>query len=220
MHGTLAECCISGTVEDVSTRKIVCATSLALGFAFVGVLALGSEVRAGGLLGFDGEDVPLATVTVDTDTLNQAQVFAGEYVFVGGQKERDGIDAAITAAMDAVNPVVRSLGRKRLHETTQVPKRVTIELEGERAQISFDGKGHSVSLDGSAIKAESAEGEKVKVSHRMRGSSLVQLIDGIGGDRQNRFRLSSDGSRLTCDVEISSPQLPVSVEYRLTFKRQ
>lgn len=185
----------------------------------MGVFALGSDVWAGGLLGLDADDVPIAA-TVDADTLERAQAFAGEYVFVGGQKERDGIDAAIEASMAAVNPVVRSLGRKRLEETNEIPKRVTIEVEGERVRILFDGEGHTASLDGSTIKAESAQGDKVKISHRMRGSSLTEFIDGVGGDRHNRFKLNAEGTRLTLDVEIASPQLPVSVEYRLTFKRQ
>ena len=196
----------------MSLRKIVCAVSLASGLALLGIFLLGSEVRAG-----SPDESPCS---VDQATLAQVQSFDGEYVFVGGQKERDGLAAAIETSMEAVSPMVRGIGRKRLTETNPIPKRVTIEVEGENVNILLDGDGHKAGLGSAPIKTESSQGDKIKVSHRMRGSQLSQLIDGVGGDRRNDFKLNADGSRLTMDVEISSPQLPVSVNYKLTFKRQ
>jgi hypothetical protein len=186
---------------------------LALGSSLVVLLVGGvvaSEVRAG----------MTVVEALDEDTLARAQTFEGEYVFVGGQKERDGIDAAIEAAVEAVGPLVRNLGRTRLREANVVPQRLSIAVDDDRVQILFDGSGHEASLDGTAIKTESAQGDKVKVSHRMRGAQLIEFIDGVGGDRNNELKLSADGTRLTMDVEISSGQLPVPVEYRLTFKRK
>jgi hypothetical protein len=186
---------------------------LALGSSLVILLVGGvvaSEVRAGMEVVED----------VDQDTLDRAQTFEGEYVFVGGQKERDGIDAAIELAVEAVSPVVRNLGRTRLREANVVPQKVTIAVDGDRVQILFDGSGHEASLDGTAIKTQSPQGDKVKVSHKIRGSQLIEVIDGVGGDRNNAFKLNADGTRLTMDVKITSGQLPVPVEYRLTFKRK
>jgi hypothetical protein len=199
----------------VSSRKLTYAVSLpllALGSAFVILLVGGgaaSDVRA---------DMEVAET--DQDTLALAETFEGEYVFVGGQKERDGLDAAIEASVEAVNALVRNLGRTRLREANVIPQRLTISIDGDRAKILFDGSGHDASLDGTVIKTVGVDGEKVKVSHRMRGAQLVELIDGLGGDRSNTFKLSSDGSRVTMAVEITSGQLPVPVVYRLTFKRK
>jgi hypothetical protein len=184
------------------------------------ILALGSVLGVGAFVVSEVGAQTNATEDVDQETLTKAQSLAGEYVFVGGQKERDAIAAAIETSMEAVSPMVRGIGRKRLQEANEIPQKLVIALDGQAVSILFDGDGHEADLDGGVLKTESPQGDKIKVSHRMRGSSLVQLIDGIGGDRSNTFKLSSDGSRLTMTVEITSGQLPVPVEYRLTFKRK
>jgi hypothetical protein len=175
------------------------------------------------LAGFFASDVragETAAEVVDEDTLARAQSFSGEYVFTGGQKERDALDAAIEASVAAVSPMVRNLGRKRLQESNPIPQRVAITVNGDRVQILLDGVGHDIGLDGTPIKTESAQGDKIKVSHRIRGTQLVELIDGVGGDRSNEFKLNADATRLTLAVEITSGQLPVPVAYKLTFKRK
>jgi hypothetical protein len=207
----LDKCCKSGTVDAVSTRKILCIASLPV------LLAVGSAFA---LLGSSNVEAETTVAEVDEETLARAQAFDGEYVFAGGQKERDGVDAAVEASVAGLNPMVRNMGRTRLQEANGVPQRVVIDVNGERVDVSFDGASHETSLDGVAIKTESREGEKVKVSHRMRGAQLFELIDGVGGDRSNEFKLSSDGTRLTMSVEISSSQLPVPVVYKLTYKRK
>lgn len=190
---------------------VVSLSTLAVG-SFLALFASGvftSEVRAG-----------MTADALDKDSLAAANAFDGEYVFVGGQKERDGVDAAIETSVAAVSALVRNLGRTRLREANVIPERVTIAVDGDVAKISMNGSGHEASLDGTAVKSVGSEGDKVKVSHRMRGASLIELIDGAGGDRTNTFKLNADGSRLTMYVEISSGQLPVPVEYRLTYKRK
>lgn len=190
---------------------VVSLSTLALG-SFLALFASGvftSEVRAG-----------MTADALDEDSLAAANAFDGEYVFVGGQKERDGVDAAIEASLAAVSALVRNLGRTRLREANVIPQRVTIAVDGDVAKIMMDGSGHEATLDGTAVKSVGSDGDKVKVSHRMRGSSLIELIDGAGGDRTNTFKLNGDGTRLTMYVKISSSQLPVAVEYPLTFKRK
>lgn len=244
---SLDGCCRSGTVGLVSADKLETATSTAPSTSSAGpgtgsvlrtssnlrlrsLLALGvsltligglvaSEVYAGGILNFGADELPIAEL-VDADTLARAQSFAGEYTFIGGQKERDGVDAAIETTLQAVSPVVRNLGRERLQAANVVPQNVEIKLDGDQVNVLFDGHGHEAGLDGVPIKTQSREGDKVKVSYRMRGAQLVELTDGVGGDRTNEFKLNADASRLTMDVEISSSQLPVPVTYRLTFKRK
>jgi hypothetical protein len=195
----------------MASFKTLCVVSLGSVLAVSTGFVVASDVRAGEELVEAGE--------VDEDTLAQASAFAGEYTFVGGQKQRDELDAAIETAMDAVSPVVRGIGRKRLQETNPIPKQLSIAVDGDAADIRFDGEGHSASLDGTPIRAVSPYGDKIKVSHRMRGSKLIEFIDGDKGDRHNTFKLGSDG-KLTVDVQITSSHLPVPVEYRLTFKRK
>lgn len=184
------------------------------------ILALGSVVGLSAFAFFEVGAEANAAATVDADTLARAQSFEGEWVFAGGQKERDALAAAIETSMDAVSPMVRNLGRKRLQEANPIAQKLTIAIDGDKSKILFDGDGYESKLDGTAVKAESSQGDKVKVSHRIRGSSLVEFIDGIGGDRKNTYKLNSDGTRLTISVEITSSQLPIPVEYRLSYKRK
>jgi hypothetical protein len=202
----------------MSAYKTVCILSLgsllALSLGFV----VASEVRAGGIHDLH-EGVPAAAM-VDDDALARAEAFAGEYTFVGGQKERDGIDAAVETSVESLSPVIRGIGRKRLVESNQVPKLLKIAVTGDDVEILFDGDGYTAKLGDAPVQTKSSQGDKVKVSHRLRGNKLTESIEGGQGGRKNEFRLSSDGARLTVDVTVSSPQLPVAVEYRLTFKRK
>ena len=101
-----------------------------------------------------------------------------------------------------------------------VPGRVSIAVSGENATIKFDGHGHQAKLDGTPVKGTSPQGDKVKVSHKLKGQRLLQFIDGDGGDRHTYFKLNEDGTRLTVKIKITSNRLPVPVEYRLSFKRK
>jgi hypothetical protein len=174
-------------------------------------LIIGSEVSAGSL--------PVQAI-VDQDTLTRAQTFDGEYVFDGGQKQRDGVTAAIETSVAEINPMVRNLGRQRLQETNGIPKHLSISLASDSIKILFDGDGHSANLDGTPYKTQSKQGDKVKVSHRIQGAKLTEFIDGVGGDRHNEFKLNADGSRVTVKVKIVSSHLPVPVTYDLTYKRK
>jgi hypothetical protein len=198
----------------VSSRKILCVVSLTSFIGLAIALVVASEVRAG------DEDPGDAAGVIDADTLEQAGAFTGEYRFVGGQKERDGVDAAIEKSVAELNPVVRGLGRSRLAESNEVPADIEITLASEVVTIHQAGDAHAAPVDGTKVKSKSKDGDKVKVSHRLGSGKLTQRIVGDGGERTNRYELSSDGKRLTLEVEITSSQLPVPVEYSLSYERR
>lgn len=200
----------------MSYRKILCAVSLVSFAALAAGFFVSSDVRAGGL---HEVDLPIEGMS-DPASLERAAAYAGEYTYVGGQKGREGILAAIETSVNALNPMVRSLGRKRLQESNPLPQHLSIHVDGDQVKVTIDGDGHAAQLGGPAVKTTSKRGDKIKVRHRVRGDKLTTFIEGNGGDRLDTFRLSDDGSRLILDVKISSSQLPVPVEYRLTFKRQ
>ncbi len=202
----------------MSSTKTACVVSLGSLLALIAGFMLTSEVRAGGIHD-SAVDVPIAAA-VSQDTIAQASAFAGDYTFIGGQKERDGIDAAIETSMEALAPLMRGIGRKRIKETNPVPKQLHIAVDGDAVTIEFDGHGFEAGLDGTPVRATSQYGDKVKVVHKLRGDRLHERVDGDKGGRTNSFKLSNDGAKLYLDVEISSSHLPVPVEYRLTFKRK
>lgn len=200
----------------VSFPKMMCSVSLGTLMVLGAAFFVMTDVSASGL---HDVDLPLES-SVPSDTLTQAERFAGEYRFVGGQREADGIDAAIEASADALSPMLRGLGRKKLKATNPVPKGMRIAVKGDVLELTIDGKGFKAGLDGKPDSQKSSEGDAVKVSFKFRDGKLVQFIDGAKGDRHNYIRLSEDGNRLTMKVKVSSSHLPVPVEYKLTFKRK
>lgn len=228
----------------VGTKKVVFALSLASAVALGIGLLVTTEVRAGALdsadqsVDFDetieseeaeeslpsglsqADRVVEATKAVDASVLEQARAFEGQWTFVGGQKQRDGVEDAIQASADALGRLIRGIGAKRLRESNPIPNRITIKLQGESIEIAYDGNSNKAKLDGTTIKSVSPQGDKSKISHTIRGAKLVQFIDGEGGDKTNKFKLSEDGSKLYLDVKITSSRLPVPCAYRLTFKRK
>ena len=79
----------------MASLKTVCVVSLGSFLALATGFVIASEVRAG-----DIEDEVPDEGAVDADTLAKASAFAGEYTWVGGQKERDGLDAAALRRFD------------------------------------------------------------------------------------------------------------------------
>lgn len=208
----------SGKVEPVSSHKILCALSLVSVIGVATALVVTSEVRASNVREL-ADAVPLEGA-VTAETLTEAAAFVGEFKHVGGQKDSEQIDAAIETAVAAVSPLVRGIGRKRLQETNQIPGSVELKLDGEQLGVVQGGEQHEAALDGKKVTSKNQFGDKVKVSHELRGGKLVQTIEGEGGKRINRYKLSSDGKRMTMSVEISSPHLPVSVTYSLSYERR
>lgn len=200
----------------MASRKLVLGLLLGSGLAAGAVFTLCSEVRADAP---DVDELPVAAA-LDEDSLERAQAFAGEYEFAGGQKQRDGVDAAIAKAMDAISPLFRKIGTKRLKANNPVSKQVSIAINGDKARVAFGMYDNEAPLDGTRVKTKSKAGDRIKLRHRVRGSTLVQTITGDGGKRTNSFTLSEDGQRLTVRVKITSDQLPVPVEYRLSYKRK
>lgn len=198
----------------MTSTKVVCMVSLATFLAVMTGLMVGSEVRADE----SGEQVGSA----DADSLERAQAFVGEYKFVGGDEEREGVRRGIETAVDALNPVIRKIARKRLTDTNPVPKRARVTMNGDEIELRFDRDGYRARLGASPRKTTSNYGsETMKISYEVDGKGrLVELIDGRNGDRHNRVTLSADGNKMTVEVKVTSAQLPVPVEYRLTFRRE
>lgn len=196
---------------------------LVYGLVIGGLLAVtagfivASEVRADDRP--DADDLPL-TAAVNDETRSSAAAFAGEFRFVGGQKQREGIDAAIERAVEAVSPVVRKIGRQRLQATNPAFQAIRIDVSGDNIEVRMDGDGHRASLDGTPVRAKSKEGDAIKVSYTLQNGKLRHFIDGKKGDRINVLRLSEDGQRLTLSTKITSSHLPVPVEYKLSYKRK
>lgn len=152
-------------------------------------------------------------------TAAEAHPFVGEFRFAGGAKERESVAAAIERAVQALLPIFHDLARERLGRANEIPERVTMTMKGDELEIRYgDLPPMRAPLDGSTRHWRNREGTRVKLALELRGGTLVQTTWGGGGRRVVRWTVGDEGRRLRLHSTMSSPQLPVSIDYRLTFR--
>lgn len=145
---------------------------------------------------------------------------AGTFRFAGGRAQRDAVADAIERAVQTLMPMVHGLARRRLTAVNTIPTSIRMSMEGDDLVVVYgDQKPQRAPLDGSVQSWENREGTKVKLKHELRGSTVVQTIWGGGGRRVMVWSLDDPGQRLSVRSTMTSPQLSVPIEYRLTFER-
>jgi len=166
-----------------------------------------------------GGTADVSAVSAD-EVVEQSPTFAGEFRFAGGTAERKGVDDAIELAVQALLPIFHSLARKRLARANIIPDGVTMSMKGDELEIVYgDLEPMRAPLDGSVRHWHNREGTKVKLKLQRRGNRVVQTTWGGGGRRVMVWTISDDGRRLRLHSTMSSPSLPVDIDYRLTFRR-
>lgn len=143
--------------------------------------------------------------------------FSGTFEFVGGEAERDGVDAAIDAVVSEMNVFIRSIARSRLSAANPVPSNVKIGPHPRGVEIMFDERKYVSELDGDYTRVVGVTGERVRYKVETAKRRLTQVFVGDSGTRKNTFALTGD--RLVISVRVRSEQLPRPLEYRLTFRR-
>lgn len=128
------------------------------------------------------------------------------------------IAQAIDTAIEKLNFIKRPIARGRLSRTNFAYQQVRIEVGPSDAEITYDTQGPiRMPLSGEAIKWKRADGEVFDVSAKLEGGKLVQTYKAEDGMRVNSFSKDASGT-LHLDVEVSSPQLPQPVQYRLVYR--
>lgn len=146
--------------------------------------------------------------------------FSGQFRFAGGSQQRSEVTEAVERAVQALLPVFHELARRRLTEANTIPGAVTMSMEGDELVVVYgDLPPQRAPLDGSVRHWRNREGTKVKLTHELRDGKLVQTTWGGGGRRVMVWSLDEQSERLRVRSTMSSPQLPVPIEYRLTFAR-
>jgi hypothetical protein len=171
--------------------------------------ALAAGVTAGGM-------VPAAVAA----TGEEASPHAGDWAFVGGDAERQRIDAAIDEATAEMLPGIRTIARNRLKESNFATDRIEITIAGAFIKIDQVGfRAITAPASGVAIPWRTPQGDKAKVSHKLVDGVLVQRMLGSDGGRENRFSVSGDGTKVTVRTRIWSERLPADVVYQLSYRR-
>ncbi|MEZ4451833.1 MAG: DM13 domain-containing protein [Nannocystaceae bacterium] len=136
--------------------------------------------------------------------------FVGEFTFVGGESERKAALAAIEAALADLDPITRSLARRKLAQRDPAIPSITIAFADGKTAITRHGQAVRAVLDGPATTVE-RDGRKAQVTHRLSGSStLIETARGERGTTRTTFTLSDDGARLKMKLRVEGASRPRS----------
>jgi hypothetical protein len=125
------------------------------------------------------------------------------------------IDLAVAAL-----PAFQDLARQRLRAVNTVPESVSMAMEGQELVVVYgDHEPQRAPLDGSVRTWRDGDGGTSKLKHELRDGKLVQTTWSESGRRVMVWTLDDADGVLRVHSTMSSPQLPVPVRYRLTFKR-
>lgn len=174
------------------------------------LLAVG--LAAGGAL---GEAQPTPTEGAGEPSF---EPFLGTYRAVDLAGQAAIIDEAVTEGTEAMGPLRRRIGRRRLHAVNVPVRVVRIENQSGQIVVDFDGDRYAAPLSGAARRTLDSEGEPVDVSYRVLGRALRGRYVGPDGEKIMDFVLEG-GGRMTMAVTLSSDQLPAPVRYELAFRR-
>lgn len=148
--------------------------------------------------------------------------FEGEYTFIGGERERRRVQAAIDDVVDQMNIFVREIARGQIRGHVQPERRVHIRVDaGDRVRFAFDDWGPNVvSLDGRARRVRGPDGGATRLTGRFGNGRLYLRQTNDQGHRHNWLGLAPDRERLRLSVRISAGQLPDDIRYALTYRRR
>lgn len=146
-------------------------------------------------------------------------VFLGEFGFVGGQRQRDHVAAAVERTVQSLPGLFHDIARKRLTDANTIPRTVRISMDGDELVVVYgDNEPQRAPLDGSTRKWRNPQGETIDLKHELHGSKLVQTTWGSGGRRVMVWSFDHERGLLRVHSTMSSPRLPEPVRYRLSFK--
>jgi hypothetical protein len=147
--------------------------------------------------------------------------YNGTYAFVGGDRERQALDAAVETTIDGMNFIARPIARGRLHDRNPVYNAVGIRLTPGFIEVLYDGRSYRSPDNGANASGRTVTGDAAQISHRFDGNGrLTQAITTDSGVRRVDFNLSGDGNTLSMNVTVSSSSLPRALHYSFTFRRR
>jgi hypothetical protein len=116
--------------------------------------------------------------------------------------------------------LTRAIARRRLRETNEPIRLLTLALDARFARITFDHEPPiAAPLDGTLVDWRDADGDAYQVSVRLDGDVMTQTLRAEDGERVNRYRIETGGACLRMDVSVRSPELKAPLEYSLCYLR-
>ena len=146
--------------------------------------------------------------------------FAGSYAYVGGDKEKKGIDDAIDRAISGLFFAAKPFAISTLHAKTAVKNGVGFQFSGGKVTSTASNALPATSSDDGTPAPYKSDGEDLRISQTVNATGhLIQIFSNAQGSRTNDYTLQPDGKTLVMTVTISSGRLPQPVRYALTYRK-
>lgn len=145
--------------------------------------------------------------------------FAGTFKWVGGPSEQAAWKAAIDKSTENLFFLIRGMARSKLASSFKIEPTMTFTFENGMIRAHSTGLD-PLSPENGAWVDYKPDGGKAKLSQKVTGPKLVQIIAADDGKRVNEWVAQPDGVTLKVLVTITSPQLSGPCIYTLTYKKQ
>lgn len=148
-----------------------------------------------------------------------AHPLGGLYRYVGDAAEQIARAEAIDRGIESLFFAIRPIARSRASSATAIAPTCEIVLESRIVRVRTPDRPDYVSpADGSQVRYV-YKGDESTLTHRWRGSTLVEHFDQEGEGRINEYTLAEDGRTLKVRVTLYSPQLTRPIVYTLSYRR-
>jgi len=154
--------------------------------------------------------------------LELRQRYSGTYVFVGGDQERSAVAAAVERAVAPMSIFAIDIARQALLARAEVRSSYAISFDDAgNVKVESPGEFPEVSpSDGTPVNVVNRFGDASELTQQFVDGALVQRGRTDDGEGSTTFELQPDGETLIVRRVMASTQLPLPVEYTLTYRKQ
>ncbi|MGF1508426.1 MAG: hypothetical protein ACFB9M_02875 [Myxococcota bacterium] len=144
---------------------------------------------------------------------------SGVWEYDGDGPQEEARKQAVESATKDMSRLVRGKARRRLDARTTPPRKLKIDLEDNRLQISRDGGSVSLELGAEPVVVEK-DGTQGALSARLDGEELVVVSEAEKAKRITTYALTPDHDQLTVSVHMTGERLPAPLNYETTYRRE
>lgn len=157
---------------------------------------------------------------IDPEQGSPIEPFLGEFTYAGGDTQRQAAVAALDGALDDLDPISRSLARRKLAKQDPAIPQITIGFSNGETSIARLDSIVRAPLGGGPVTV-SRNGKEAKVTHELQSPlQLVETLQGPRGRTVSTFVLGDDGDDLTVTTLIEGERLSAPVVYHLSYRRR
>lgn len=192
----------------LASRRVVSSLVLA---SLLGVTACGKTEAA---------PVDHQPVALDEAQAGTVACFVGTWQHSGGDEDRAGSLAAVSAVTEQLNGFIAGMAQSKLEHAVRIDGTLEIrEAEGIVTIARSERPQPFVApANGSTFLTVNEDGDEARGSLRIVGQELVTLIETDSGGGERTYRIDEAG-RLEIHTRIFSPRLPAEVVFVTHYAR-